>query len=144
MSKVVLFPTPSSNDSGGGSHADEVARAIKTLLDPLPPAEQEQVIRKLAEALRSETAPKAGDVLNTIVRLLPKQRDWSVQAIKKEVEDRGIEASDKSIYNAIGYLTRKGRMRRIGYGQYIVDGIQVTTADEFGGAPLYPASEHGD
>lgn len=144
MSKVALFPTPSSSDSSGGSRAEELARAIKTLLDPLPSAEQEQVIRKLSEALRSDAVPKAGDVLNTIVRLLPKQRDWSVQAIKKEVESHGIEASSKEVYNAIGYLTRKGRIRRVGYGQYVVDGVQVTTSDEFGGAQLYPASEHGD
>lgn len=29
-----------------------------------------------------------------------------------------IEATDKEIYNAIGNLKRRGRIRRLGYGQY--------------------------
>jgi hypothetical protein len=145
MTSVAHLPIPDQAKSP--SESDRVvafANAIKTMMDSLPLGEREQVLRRLTEMLKSETAPKAGDVLSVIVRLLPKKRDWTVQDLKNRVAEHGVEASQKEIYNAVGYLTRKGRMRRVGYGQYVVDGVQLTTADEFGGPPLYPASEHGD
>ncbi|MBS0247396.1 MAG: hypothetical protein JSR61_12310 [Proteobacteria bacterium] len=90
--------------------------------------------------MRVEVAPRAGEVLGTIIRLLPKQKAWSVAELKQHVDQAGVQATDKEIYNAVGYLTRKGRVRRVAYGRYLVDGMLVETADDFGGE----SSRHED
>lgn len=109
---------------------------IKLMLDALPPDQQQIAIDELIAALRPIPAPRAGAVLATIVRLLPRRREWTVENIKQEVAARGIEASNKEIYNSLGYLVRKGRVKRVGYGQYIIDGIGFATADDLGVEPL--------
>ena len=77
----------------------------------------------------------AGDVLGAVIYLLPKRSEWSVQEIKKWIDDRGIEATATQIYNALGYLTRKQKIQRIGHGRYSIGGVPVVTSDDLGGAP---------
>jgi predicted transcriptional regulator of viral defense system len=60
--------------------------------------------------------------------------------LKARIKEQGIEAKPKEVYNAVGYLAKRGHIRRVGYGRYIVDGIEVVTADDLGGAP----SRHED
>lgn len=83
--------------------------------------------------LRPIAAPRAGDVLEAIVKLLPRKPTWTVGDIKQEVSAKGVSASPKEVYNAVGYLTRMGHMRRVGYGRYVVDGMEVVTSDDLGG-----------
>jgi len=45
------------------------------------------------------------------------KRHSAVGDIKLLVRGK-VEATDKEIYNALGYLTRWGRVRRLGYGKY--------------------------
>jgi hypothetical protein len=80
-------------------------------------------------------APRAGEVLGTIVRLFRRGGDWTVHDLKRAISERGVEASSKEIYNALGYLARKKKIQRIGYGRYVVDGVEVVTADDLGGPP---------
>jgi hypothetical protein len=105
---------------------------IRTLTSSLPATERDRYFREIAQALKTATAPKAGEVLGTIVRLLTRQKEWSVAEIKTQVDHQGVQATHKEIYNAVGYLARKGRVRRIGYGKYLVDGTLLDTADDFG------------
>jgi hypothetical protein len=85
--------------------------------------------------LRPIPTPRAGEVLEAIVKLLPLRKDWTAHRFKAEVSAKGVNASPKEIYNAIGYLARKGHIQRVGYGQYVVGGAVFVSADEFGGAP---------
>jgi hypothetical protein len=96
--------------------------AIKQILQMLPPEDQEAALREITRAIRPIPAPRAGEVLGAIVRLLPRRREWSVEDIKREIAAKGIGATHKQIYNSLGYLARKGRIRRIGYGVYLVGG----------------------
>jgi predicted transcriptional regulator of viral defense system len=89
----------------------------------------------LAESIRPEPGSKAGDVLGTILRFLPKRRDWSVRDIKENVSAHGVKATDKQVFNAVGHLARRGYVTRVGYGQYIVQGAMLTTLDELGVEP---------
>ncbi len=79
-------------------------------------------------------------MLGTIVRLLPERRDWTVEELKQEIDQQQVEASKKEVYNALGYLTRTGRIQRVGYGRYVVDGAELTTIDDLG----LPSTRHED
>lgn len=115
------------------ARTEQTLALMQTLFRSLPRAEQERFQLEIAKKVRPPTAPRAGDFLRTVLKVLPSRETWSVADLRQEVRQRGIEAQDKQIYNAMGYLTRRGQVRRIGYGQYLVDGVILQTADEFGG-----------
>ncbi|MGB0671225.1 MAG: hypothetical protein ACPGNT_06995 [Rhodospirillales bacterium] len=94
-----------------------------------------ELIRALSEMVGPGKAPQAGKALATIAEFLPLQTNWSVADIKKRVVDRYDEVSEKEIYNALAYLKRKGRIQRVGYGQYVVNGMGVVTSDDLGMEP---------
>jgi hypothetical protein len=79
-------------------------------------------------------------VLGVIVRLFPQNESWTVEDLKRRISERGIEANQKQVYNAVGYLNRKGHIRRIGYGRYVSNGIEIVTSEDLGG----PSSRHED
>ncbi|RWC38162.1 MAG: hypothetical protein EOS55_31425 [Mesorhizobium sp.] len=138
MSNVSRLKTPenkaSSPSSGADdSRSDQFAEAIRVLLSALTPQDQDQVLRKVTEKLRPIPAPRAGEVLEAIVLALPQRRDWSVKELRETVEQQGVSATEKQVANAIGYLTRKKHMRRVGYGRYVVDGMEIVTSDDLGG-----------
>jgi hypothetical protein len=114
---------------------EQTRALIDTLLGSLPPKDKERFYSEIAEKVRPVPAPRAGEVLGAIAKILPLRRGepWSIAELKQRVDDDGVTASAKDVYNAIGYLTRKGRVRRIGYGRYIVDGAVIATSDDLGG-----------
>jgi hypothetical protein len=133
---VPIRSEPDTNSSGPlDARAQSIATTIKVLFNELPLPDQERVFAQLAEILRPIPAPRAGDVLGAVVYLLPKRSEWRVQELKKQIDDYGIEASAKEIYNALGYLTRKGKIKRIGHGLYSVDGAVMATMDDLGVGP---------
>lgn len=118
-----------------GARSQKIADAVRMLFNALSKSEQERLLRDFTSALRPIQTPRAGKVLGTIVRLLPRQQEWTVRDVKQQVESEGVDATSKEIYNALGYLTRKGHVQRIGYGQYLVDGVGIVTSDDLGGEP---------
>lgn len=136
MPTVVPFP-PSSDPSSKppDSRVRTVIDAVKLLLDALALDEQHDVLKAINQQVQPIATPRAGELLGKIVRWIPRDSAWTVEDAKREVAAQGIEASPKEIYNAIAYLSRKGHVRRIGYGRYIVDGVGVTTSDDLGGEP---------
>lgn len=130
---MVAFIEPSNADSASDARSQQTLALIHTLIRSLPPAEQDRLRREFVGKMRTMAAPRAGEVLGTIVRLLPKQKAWSVAELRQRIDEVGVAATDKEIYNAVGYLARKGRVRRIAYGRYLVDGMLLQTADDFGG-----------
>jgi hypothetical protein len=115
--------------------AKSLASAIRTLIAELPAAEQEQLFAELRKKLRPISAPQAGDVLGAVVRLFPRQAEWTVEKLKEEVRQQGVPANDKQVYNAIGYLRRKGKIERVGHGRYMVEGALFETAEDLGIGP---------
>lgn len=128
---VKITSLPSRSRDAGEERIDNITQAICTLLEPLPPAEQERVLR----TVRPATTPRAGKVLDTVIRLLPREKAWTVGKVRQDVAAAGIEATAKEVYNAVGYLTRKGHVTRLGYGRYIVEGVGMITSDDLGGEP---------
>jgi hypothetical protein len=137
MSTVLPFSRTSDTPSSDAANlrAEKISDAIKTLLSMLTLAEQHQVLQKITEAVQPIPAPRAGDVLGAVVRWIPRDSKWTVEDAKQGVAAQGVAATPKEIYNAIGYLTRKQHIRRIGYGRYLIDGAEIRTLDDFGLEP---------
>lgn len=135
MSRITNFPASErqSRSDPDDSVSLERLSAIKSLIKTLSREEQEHLLRYLTELI-GETQLRRGDVLGVIAHILPRQKDWTVGEIKQRVvEEHGLPASSKEIYNALGYLSRTGRLQRVGYGQYIFNGVMMTTSEDFGG-----------
>jgi hypothetical protein len=133
MTSVLQFP--SQDDAERSARIEKIARGLaNSIFESLSDDDRLDVLDRLNEILRPIPTPRAGEVLDAIVRLLPRRRDWTVQRLREEVADKGVSANPKEVYNAVGYLVRKGHMHRIGYGRYLVDGGTVLVAsDDFGG-----------
>jgi hypothetical protein len=131
-----LDPTP-DRDAERRARVEKIARGIAdSAFEALSEEDRQDVLDELIEILRPIPTPRAGDVLDAVVRLLPRKNDWTVQAIREGVAEMGVSANPKEVYNAVGYLVRKGHMRRIGYGRYVVEGgTVVVTSDDLGGRP---------
>ncbi len=82
--------------------------------------------------------PKAGAVLGAVVRVLEreraKRRTWKMDEIKRGVAAEGVKADPRQVFNAVGYLARRGRVKQVGYGEYLLCdyGVTVTTFEDLG------------
>jgi hypothetical protein len=146
MTVIKLGPQsePSSDASPNDRAAQAIVRAISTLIEGLTPAQKEHVLREVTEKLRPIAAPQAGDALGIVIQLIPRDREWTVGEIKKRIEEQGAPVTAKEIHNAVGYLTRKRHIRRLGYGRYMIDGMVYVTSDDFGGQPSITEQEPDD
>jgi hypothetical protein len=130
-------------DAFPDSNSEKIADTVRTLLSLLPAVDRHRLLDELVKAERTISAPRAGEVLGTIVQFLPKRQTWTAEEIRDEVAAAGVEASSRDVFNAIGYLARKGHIQRVGYGQYRVDGTVVSSAADLGGGTVRN-SEHYD
>lgn len=62
-----------------------------------------------------------------VVRATIRDRQLSVRDIRFLVAGKVPDVSDKEVANALAYLTRKGMVRRLGYGKY--SGVDGETED---------------
>lgn len=124
-------------DNVSALRVDAMVRGILSLLETLTPAEKQAVVRRITDALRPIRTPNAGDVLGVVVQLIPRTGEWTVEDLKKTIEQSGIEATPKEVYNALGYLTRRKHIRRISYGRYMVDGAMIETPEDLGESNRY-------
>lgn len=99
----------------------------------------------LTKTLQPIQPAKAGssDVLTEIIRLLPQQRSWTVEQVKQKIEERGLNADPKAVYNALTYLKRRNDIVHHGYGRYSVGGLAFVTSEEVGGTPT-PHEQHDE
>lgn len=137
MSNVTSFPKPPPTEQGEPSspEAAKLLQAIWALVPLLPIEDQQRLADDIVKAVRPIPAFRSGDVLGAVVRFLPKRPQWTAKEIREEVAANGVQATSREVFNAIGYLIRKDRVKRIGNGQYLVDGIGLTTAADFGLEP---------
>jgi hypothetical protein len=135
MSKVVRFTRQAELPSSAEDRRfDQTIALARTLIESLPPDQREPFLLELIRKVRaSATGPRAGEVLNTIVQMLPERKQWRAAEVKQIIDERGLVASSKEVYNALHYLARRGSLRRISYGVYEFNGMLLTTSDDFGG-----------
>jgi hypothetical protein len=138
MTNVARFPhAPATPSEPHETLSEERVAAIKSLVKTtLSRDEQEQLIRELSEMVGTGQV-RRGAVVGAIAQILHLRDHWTVREIKERIiEEQRIPASGKEIHNAVGYLTRIGRLQRVGYGKYLVaGGGLLTTAEDLGGEP---------
>lgn len=112
-----------------------IADAIKFMLANLSEGDREAVLAEITEFVNPISIERAGNVLGVIIKFAQKNHQLTVDNLKEAVREAGLVVKPKEVYNAVGYLSRKGHIRRVGYGRYVVDGIEIVTSEDIGGAP---------
>lgn len=137
MTKVSALPTkPRSAPIGAGEmRPDAIAVAIKQLFFQLPAADRQALLSEMVSTIPAIPAPRAGELLGTMAKILPMKPQWTVPEIREGISAAGVRAKPKEVYNALGYLTRRGYVRRLCYGRYLIDGALLITAEDLGGEP---------
>lgn len=120
---------------------EELLRRAKLL------AEESEKLSRAIEALRStasiETAAPAQNDLLAKSRTLPDKAEavlrtiksgsgvtWNANQVSAKLHDLGISLGNKSIYNSLNYLERRGDIQRIRPGQYrLANGTVIETSD---------------
>lgn len=129
--------TPIRSSEPDISSADKVRdeqtmQAVRLLVGSLSAEKRAILARELAQS-ELDHEPGPSGVLATIIKFLPRGQTVTAADLRREIADRGVEAEPKEVYNAIGYLARTGKLVRVGYGRYLVNGIEITTPDNLGG-----------
>lgn len=114
-----------------------LAATLETLLDGLPRAERDDFRLRLARLRTGDLAPTDGrgkDVHNNIIELFKRtgRKGWTIPDIHAALGNDGEEADPKlvkAIYNAVNYLAKKGTLRRISWGQYVVRETGIGVAE---------------
>lgn len=101
-------------DAALAGQAAELNREVERRREAEAECEQ---LRRLVEL------PRASDLISALSELVGRQREWRVADIRAAIHASGIETTEKQIANGLAYLTRRGKVRRLGYGRYTpVDG----------------------
>ncbi len=64
--------------------------------------------------------PRAGRALQAVMRVMPRDAEWTVKGIKQSITSTNTNITPKEVDNAIGYLQRRGYIERLGYGRYLL------------------------
>jgi len=80
-------------------------------------ADDARVILDLCPKIISLIAKKQNRA-SAVARMFANGSELTVKEIKLRASEEGAKVSAKEIYNAIGYLTRTGRIQRLSYGKY--------------------------
>jgi hypothetical protein len=117
------------------SRLNRFAETIQLLLAGIPEPERSELTCKFAE-IQSGVQSRGGEVFNNVVALFKRDHrpEWTIPAIQSALERDGTPPEAKALSNAVLYLAKTGRLRRVGRGQYIVEesgaGIQMDGPDD--------------
>ncbi len=117
------------------SRLNRFGETIQLLLAGMTEPERSSLTRKFAE-IQSGITPRGGDVFNNVVALFKRDHrtEWSIPDIQSELERGGTPVESKALSNAVLYLAKIGRLKRVGRGQYVVEefgvGIQMDGPDD--------------
>lgn len=103
--------------------ATELSVLVRNLLCILKP-EQRQKYEALAQGLGADErqAVRGGPVYDNIVNLFSRSRkqEWTASEVQAALDDPSESIAPKSIYNVLNYMEKKGRLRRISRGRYLI------------------------
>ena len=106
----------------------EVIQLIRSLVAMLPPERGGVFLESLRElGVTSQSSNRSGPVYDNVVDLFvrTRRRDWSAAEVQAALADSGVQADPKAVYNVLGYLARRGRLRRYGRGRYLLVDLGV-------------------
>jgi hypothetical protein len=110
-----------------------VADASLAALSPEKRALYEPLVARFKVYRRSREA-KLND---NVIQLFGERRELTTPQVIGGLIRQGIPVDQKQVHNALDYLTRRGRLKRISPGRYycIDEGIIVETTDSLFGEP---------
>lgn len=106
----------------------ELADLVRSLVAILPP-DQRKVYEAAAKELGAgDHAPSRGShVYDNVIGLFSRtdKQEWTATQVQSALAVAGSQASAKSVYNVLNYMERKGRLRRISRGRYLIADLGV-------------------
>jgi hypothetical protein len=119
-----LATQPSAELTATEASPHHIADLVMGLLAGLSEFERERFLQILTERVQAIATPRAGKTLGAVVDHFKQERDrpepLTIEDIRAAISKRGVQATPKEVYNALGYLTRKRHIRRVGHGQYVI------------------------
>jgi hypothetical protein len=105
------------------------AETITLLLQDMPADDRAIYERRLAE-LRDggDLQRRGGEIFGRVINLFKTDRQktaWTILEIQSALGTATDPTQQKAVHNAIGYLAKSGRLRRVARGQYVVTDIGV-------------------
>lgn len=110
------------------ANAASFGRLAETLLAQVPEERRDAFAERLARLRVGEFGGRPSTVTyRNIVELFGNHppRQWSVPEAHRELAAKGIPADPDQIQNVFQYLARKGRLKRVSRGRYIIVGYGV-------------------
>ena len=96
---------------------------IEIFLQTLPDNERREYKRRF-DQIRSGVSShnRGGEVFGNVIALFKQDRraEWTIPEVQTSLEGRGTAPDTKALYNAIAYLAKTGRLRRVSRGRYLV------------------------
>lgn len=102
----------------------ELSILVRNLLSVLKPEQRKKFEVEAAglSAAAARPAVRSGPVHDNIVDLFShsNKQQWTVKEVQKALSDREEAAPSKSIYNVLNYMEKRGRLRRVSRGRYLI------------------------
>lgn len=112
-----------------GARVAELAHLVQTLVAILPRDRKAFYSQRLASSGAIKTvSSRGGQVFDKVVDLFNRRprKEWTASDVQTALADTGKRADSKAIYNVLNYLTKTGRLKRIGRGHYLVVDVGVS------------------
>ena len=93
----------------------------------MSPEQARQFEDRLGRLARCPAAARGGATFDNVVHLFASspQREWTAPEVQAALAHGGRQVDPKSVHNVLSYLTRKGRLKRLGRGQYLIVDLGV-------------------
>jgi predicted transcriptional regulator of viral defense system len=124
-----------SRESNAEKRTAVLIDLARNLIAILPPPERAVYSRRLSEMrIKPPSETRGTPTYDNVVALLAHSdvKPVNVVVVQNELNQRGVVADKKSVHNSLNYLARKGRLKRIARGHYIVRdmGVGVISGDD--------------
>ena len=105
-------------------HEENLSAVIEKLMEVLPPAERALYQQRAEIGRPVKRSPHATPVYDNVVQLFgrTKQREWTAPEVQEALKADGVQTEPQQVHNVLGYLARKGLLRRMSRGRYFVVG----------------------
>jgi hypothetical protein len=108
------------------SRMSRFVETIHLILQTLPDSEKQEYSNRFSE-IRNGTSSqnRGGEVFGNVIALFKQDHrsEWTISEVETSLLNKGTSPDPKALHNAIGYLAKTGRLRRLSRGRYLVTDI---------------------
>lgn len=102
----------------------ELSILVRNLLGILQPEQRQKYEVSARDLGAGEQQPvKVGPVYDNIVSLFSShsnKKQWTANEVQAALASRNESIAPKSVYNVLNYMEKRGRLRRISRGRYLI------------------------